>query len=164
MAENNGIVLFFHPPGVSVLTNPFGRSADFIQIPGPVMDGDHIVAREPTRPPVVVVEVPAHCGRQPISRPEHIDSARLSEISSENACVPPFLRREGIVAAGHIGCEFRPPELISQELRQRPIVMNFGLPGPNMQFLLIGDVRSEEHTSELQSPMYLVCRLLLEKK
>src|SRR5437763_10110951 len=31
-----------------------------------------------------------------------------------------------------------------------------------------GDVamvyRSEEHTSELQSPMYLVCRLLLEKK
>src|SRR5437879_11196812 len=25
-------------------------------------------------------------------------------------------------------------------------------------------VRSEEHTSELQSPMYLVCRLLLEKK
>src|SRR5437763_6688109 len=31
-----------------------------------------------------------------------------------------------------------------------------------------GDValaqRSEEHTSELQSPMYIVCRLLLEKK
>src|SRR5437762_6553806 len=29
---------------------------------------------------------------------------------------------------------------------------------------LFGYVRSEEHTSELQSPMYLVCRLLLEKK
>src|SRR5436189_6368989 len=27
-----------------------------------------------------------------------------------------------------------------------------------------GNKRSEEHTSELQSPMYLVCRLLLEKK
>src|SRR5437879_1460237 len=27
-----------------------------------------------------------------------------------------------------------------------------------------GAIRSEEHTSELQSPMYLVCRLLLEKK
>src|SRR5437764_10031561 len=27
-----------------------------------------------------------------------------------------------------------------------------------------GHRRSEEHTSELQSPMYLVCRLLLEKK
>src|SRR5437764_7017170 len=31
--------------------------------------------------------------------------------------------------------------------------------------ILIGhERRSEEHTSELQSPMYLVCRLLLEKK
>src|SRR5258707_9956480 len=27
-----------------------------------------------------------------------------------------------------------------------------------------GEVRSEEHTSELQSRQYLVCRLLLEKK
>src|SRR5437762_6678797 len=31
-------------------------------------------------------------------------------------------------------------------------------------FNLLQDRRSEEHTSELQSPMYLVCRLLLEKK
>src|SRR3712207_8217161 len=31
-----------------------------------------------------------------------------------------------------------------------------GVPGP--------DTRSEEHTSELQSRQYLVCRLLLEKK
>src|SRR3712207_6994527 len=29
---------------------------------------------------------------------------------------------------------------------------------------LTGPVRSEEHTSELQSRQYLVCRLLLEKK
>src|SRR5437762_10900432 len=29
---------------------------------------------------------------------------------------------------------------------------------------VVSGVRSEEHTSELQSPMYLVCRLLLEKK
>src|SRR3712207_7234855 len=36
-----------------------------------------------------------------------------------------------------------------------------------MQFLVPGwsyDNRSEEHTSELQSRQYLVCRLLLEKK
>src|SRR5437762_7723397 len=31
-------------------------------------------------------------------------------------------------------------------------------------FLQLNRLRSEEHTSELQSPMYLVCRLLLEKK
>src|SRR5437762_8187161 len=35
-------------------------------------------------------------------------------------------------------------------------------PGAASLFLLCW--RSEEHTSELQSPMYLVCRLLLEKK
>src|SRR5438876_3547286 len=29
---------------------------------------------------------------------------------------------------------------------------------------MIGFGRSEEHTSELQSPVHLVCRLLLEKK
>src|SRR5258707_8527482 len=28
----------------------------------------------------------------------------------------------------------------------------------------VGNLRSEEHTSELQSRQYLVCRLLLEKK
>src|SRR3712207_7589863 len=38
---------------------------------------------------------------------------------------------------------------------------------PNLQALVVhlrkGDLRSEEHTSELQSRQYLVCRLLLEK-
>src|SRR5947208_11234403 len=36
-----------------------------------------------------------------------------------------------------------------------------GLPN---EVVALGDVRSEEHTSELQSPDHLVCRLLLEKK
>src|SRR5437879_8326499 len=31
------------------------------------------------------------------------------------------------------------------------------------RFIKVSRIRSEEHTSELQSPMYLVCRLLLEK-
>src|SRR3712207_6848760 len=35
--------------------------------------------------------------------------------------------------------------------------------GPNTAHVG-GEVRSEEHTSELQSRQYLVCRLLLEKK
>src|SRR3989454_557867 len=45
------------------------------------------------------------------------------------------------------------------------------LSGPQLQFpellrqaQIQGRVRSEEHTSELQSPCNLVCRLLLEKK
>src|SRR5437762_5939465 len=37
-------------------------------------------------------------------------------------------------------------------------------PGLVRNVIFHNPVRSEEHTSELQSPMYLVCRLLLEKK
>src|SRR2546425_5938307 len=41
----------------------------------------------------------------------------------------------------------------------------YRLGGPARYFLMPADVeRSEEHTSELQSLAYLVCRLLLEKK
>src|SRR5438876_5460463 len=41
--------------------------------------------------------------------------------------------------------------------RQRPPVAPFRTRHPDRR-------RSEEHTSELQSPVHLVCRLLLEKK
>src|SRR3712207_8720883 len=37
-------------------------------------------------------------------------------------------------------------------------------PGEEVEDLADDDRRSEEHTSELQSRQYLVCRLLLEKK
>src|SRR5437762_9731099 len=37
-------------------------------------------------------------------------------------------------------------------------------PSGGTHLSILCSVRSEEHTSELQSPMYLVCRLLLEKK
>ena len=45
---------------------------------------------------------------------------------------------------------------------QRPIGVAIGR--KTRRGKLIFGERSEEHTSELQSPMYLVCRLLLEKK
>src|SRR3712207_8900016 len=35
---------------------------------------------------------------------------------------------------------------------------------PEVEVPVVGAHRSEEHTSELQSRQYLVCRLLLEKK
>src|SRR5438876_3849596 len=53
----------------------------------------------------------------------------------------------------------------------RPRVLGDVLPpGPERLAHLVGALdevlllRSEEHTSELQSPVHLVCRLLLEKK
>src|SRR6266536_4001439 len=46
------------------------------------------------------------------------------------------------------------------ELSERDVVVG-AVPGPQLQLL---PRRSEEHTSELQSRVDLVCRLLLEKK
>src|SRR5690348_18013757 len=45
------------------------------------------------------------------------------------------------------------PEVAARRLAERRIGV-----------LALGVDRSEEHTSELQSPVHLVCRLLLEKK
>src|SRR5207244_12439159 len=56
------------------------------------------------------------------------------------AAIPPGLRR---------GLQHRDFSLDPRSLRSLP---------------LEGPARSEEHTSELQSPDHLVCRLLLEKK
>src|SRR3712207_8485073 len=46
----------------------------------------------------------------------------------------------------------------------RPGLPRAGVPQAAAQLHLVGQPRSEEHTSELQSRQYLVCRLLLEKK
>src|SRR5690348_17674736 len=41
----------------------------------------------------------------------------------------------------------------------------YELPRGRTERIVVGEIkRSEEHTSELQSPVHLVCRLLLEKK
>src|SRR5258708_16275542 len=48
-----------------------------------------------------------------------------------------------------------------------PLATSLGLtqlPGMYWPILMVTLLRSEEHTSELQSPDHLVCRLLLEKK
>src|SRR5438270_6045939 len=43
-------------------------------------------------------------------------------------------------------------------------VLGAGLPATHLQPQVASALRSEEHTSELQSQSNLVCRLLLEKK
>src|SRR5437879_11475137 len=61
----------------------------------------------------------------------------------------------------------RPPAIAVS----RPVVAKTAPPPTPVSFVkqqqviqANGGMRSKEHTSELQSPMYLVCRLLLEKK
>src|SRR3712207_7201692 len=67
-------------------------------------------------------------------------------------------RGSGGPAAGGLVCEGGRLARRDLPLRPCPLLPRKGAgPGP-------GTLRSEEHTSELQSRQYLVCRLLLEKK
>src|SRR2546429_7527914 len=66
------------------------------------------------------------------------------------------LFRSGVKYQGiDIAPEFRRPDVLIQDISK-------GIPFPDgIPFEMS---RSEEHTSELQSRLHLVCRLLLEKK
>src|SRR3712207_9113553 len=61
-----------------------------------------------------------------------------------------------------------PPVFSKVSARRRIPVANTVIVGVVIALLAglipLGELRSEEHTSELQSRQYLVCRLLLEKK
>src|SRR2546422_11216295 len=61
----------------------------------------------------------------------------------------PILRRQALHEGGR-----EDPERMLETAED-----HFGLPTPSLAYW-----RSEEHTSELQSRLHLVCRLLLEKK
>src|SRR2546422_8032062 len=50
---------------------------------------------------------------------------------------------------------------VDQEVQEH--LLQLGCIGPDLRVVPV-ELRSEEHTSELQSRLHLVCRLLLEKK
>src|SRR5437879_4426428 len=62
---------------------------------------------------------------------------------------------------GGVECDFSFECLVFTEVGDR---QPQGIDGNQFVRHTAFEERSEEHTSELQSPMYLVCRLLLEKK
>src|SRR2546426_6595978 len=62
------------------------------------------------------------------------------------------------------GIERRQPELLAGADRARVVRHLVTTGAERRQVGLVRLPRSEEHTSELQSPCNLVCRLLLEKK
>src|SRR5690348_18032480 len=67
---------------------------------------------------------------------------------------------EGMAYAGIVGV---PPIMGLYTIV--PALLAYALLGTSRQLVVGPDTaRSEEHTSELQSPVHLVCRLLLEKK
>src|SRR5690554_7194071 len=77
-----------------------------------------------------------------------------------------WLNVDGVADAGVIqalGGQFQLHPLVLEDVLntdQRPKVEEY----PGYLYIVLRMLRSEEHTSELQSRPHLVCRLLLEKK
>src|SRR5437879_9382393 len=92
--------------------------------------------------------------------------------------MPEFVGQDGVELvrweAGHQGYTQLQVVLVPSERSQPGPLAHAGVPLVRQQHMVkpgarqsasqVVHQRSEEHTSELQSPMYLVCRLLLEKK
>src|SRR5437879_10516518 len=88
-----------------------------------------------------------------------VDCTRVAGIS-EFLTVSLLARKFGLPVVPHVGD--------MGQIHQHLVLFNHIALGHEALFLEciphLQKHRSEEHTSELQSPMYLVCRLLLEKK
>src|SRR5258707_9449740 len=97
-------------------------------------------------------------GQSQLARLHRQILARAARVRTEDACLDPW-------------SDGRPHELEldpGERRREDPPLPAGTLDGHSLVFLTEKDdavvARSEEHTSELQSRQYLVCRLLLEKK
>src|SRR5258708_17385551 len=75
-------------------------------------------------------------------------------------------KKAAAVSTALVGSLFGQTSLHIQPLKQVEVKPRVGIitQAPLRLPEVIERVRSEEHTSELQSPDHLVCRLLLEKK
>src|SRR2546426_7364240 len=71
------------------------------------------------------------------------------------------------LAAHEVGAEVDRDALVERDAAREPLAAEATVGGEHealRRHVLQRPARSEEHTSELQSPCNLVCRLLLEKK
>src|SRR5689334_24149983 len=74
-----------------------------------------------------------------------------------------LFRSLAVEDVGHVTVKTRQAQLVVQGLQNRPGLFS-QFKGPVVLPVENHGLRSEEHTSELQSQFHLVCRLLLEKK
>src|SRR6478752_9091752 len=96
-------------------------------------------------------------------------SSRAARFSGSNASISAAPNAANAIALGHgdRSCAARSNCMIADCRAQTTSLCAAAVPSPHTQrpqaSSRLGS-RSEEHTSELQSRLHLVCRLLLEKK
>src|SRR5437879_8787574 len=96
--------------------------------------------------------------------PDLVRVLMVEDVADDAALIERELRRAGITGAARRVDSERAYREALQTFAPDIILTDHSLPTFGAADALRIALRSEEHTSELQSPMYLVCRLLLEKK
>src|ERR1017187_10687356 len=90
-----------------------------------------------------------------------LDTAAIATAAQDRIFAPVDTSRT-VELRGHVHTSAQPQ--FDEGPADSSLLISYGTlylaPGAGLESFL---ARSEEHTSELQSPMYLVCRLLLEK-
>src|SRR2546429_5840043 len=81
------------------------------------------------------------------------DGIRDVAVTGVQTCALPIARKWDTALQGNAAMRKKIMAKLNDLLNRRSYIRN-----------LVTNVRSEEHTSELQSRLHLVCRLLLEKK
>src|SRR5205814_8608206 len=99
----------------------------------------------------------SHCNRPHPPFP----TRRSSDLTTLSAVLPV---RALTLSCGGRSCPVRRPSTEYSRNRSRPAIIAKNRISSSCAFIFVYAVRSEEHTSELQSLRHLVCRLLLEKK
>src|SRR3989454_4562488 len=189
-AEHDGIGILRaeRRMGVAILVAPARPEQQLPALPAAaVADHDEGVAQEAKRQLAAARAMQVGRGEAdpPLSRPEAAPGVvERDELELQNARHPyePVARLEPPeqLAAPHEAAVVEPAQRpVASHRDERPLARlhqllrgerrraagTFGGEPPRQDELLERvDVRSEEHTSELQSPCNLVCRLLLEKK
>src|SRR5687768_14746247 len=121
-----------------------------IAVPSNASFADTPVAVKGRKPAGKAAE-PAKPAAPSLPPPRLVKSAKPAAPPSEILAAPPAAAEAVLVPAP------LPPPDVEPELPQPVAIEPVEVPEPVV-------VRSEEHTSELQSRLHLVCRLLLEKK
>src|SRR5438876_2214931 len=113
---------------------------------------------------LVEMRVLAYAYRKVGVRPRYAFAVMLLSLLGSHVNVPLYAVSGQRVLRPHELSRFGRTYMVPETVEAGATVVALNVGGALIPILVSIYLRSEEHTSELQSPVHLVCRLLLEKK
>src|SRR5579862_6639701 len=137
-AKINRGVLFVHAELLVMVELLVGRAivANILETP---LDDDQVPIDLRGRTPVPMILMAGVCVRQAVLRSEFVDRPGLAIVTGPDAGLGALVGRERVVNVGDVVNQFRPSELISDWLRQKRLVVHFGLRELDAERILISE-------------------------